>query len=75
MKTKNYSDKDYQEAIKFVLNYPVDRDIPLTYSYKEDKDIFKVVIMDGGWVNFKLTGKTVRLALAYEGIKQWVPRR
>ena len=67
-----YTDNDYINAIKFALNYPVDRDFPVSYSYKDDKDIFKVVVMDGGWVNFKLKGFYVRSCLKWKGEKQWI---
>ena len=67
-----YTDNDYIAAIKFALNYPQSRDIPLTYSYKDDKDIFKVTIMDGGWTTFRLDGFFVRSCLKWKGPKQWV---
>ena len=62
---------DYTNAIKFALNNPIKRDIPISHSYNEDNDIFKVVDMDGGWVNFKLNGFYVRSCLKWRGIKQW----
>lgn len=67
-----YTETDYINAIKFALNYPQDRDLPLTYSYKEDKDIYKVTWMDGGWHTFRLEGKFVRSCLKWKGKKQWV---
>jgi hypothetical protein len=64
-----YTDQDYQKAIKFALNY--DRDLPLTYSYKADKDEYKVVFMDNGWYTFRLDGFFVRSCLKWKGKKQW----
>ncbi len=66
-----FTDQDYMNAIKFALNYPVEDDRPLTYSYKEDKDIFKVVVFDGGWTTFRLEGSFVRSCLKWKGKKQW----
>ena len=63
---------DYTDAIKFALNYPVDRDLPLTYSYNEDKDIFKVTVMDGGWYTYKLLGSFVRSCFNWKGVKRWI---
>ena len=66
-----YTDEDYINAIKFGLNYPLDKDMPISYSYKEDKDIYKIVVFDGGWVTFRLDGFYVRSCLKYKGIKKW----
>lgn len=67
----SYTEQDYLNAVKFGLNYPQDNDIPVSYSYDEDKDIYKVVIFDGGWVHFKLHGFFVRSCLKWKGRKQW----
>lgn len=65
-----YTDQDYQNAIKFALNYS-DRDLPLTYSFNEEKDIYKVTLMDGGWYTFRLDGFFVRSCLKWKGKRQW----
>jgi hypothetical protein len=67
-----YTDTDYIEAIKFALNYPPERDIPISYSYDDDKEIFKIVVFDGGWIHFKLNHKYVKSCLEWEGIKRWI---
>jgi hypothetical protein len=72
----SFTNQDYQKAIKFALNYG-DRDLPLTYSYKDDKDIYKVTVMDGGWITFRLDGFFVRSCLQWLGkgnINQWTPQ-
>jgi len=66
-----YTEQDYINAIKFALNYSQDRDLPLTHSYNEDKDIYKCVLMDGGWYTVKLQGSFVRSALKWKGEKKW----
>lgn len=65
----SYTDKDYMNAIKFALNY--DKDLPITYSYKKDKDIYKVRLMDGGWYTINLIGSLVRNCLKWKGKRQW----
>jgi hypothetical protein len=67
-----YIEQNYTNAIKFALNYPQDRDLPLTYSYNEEKDIYKCVLMDGGRYTVKLQGSLVRSALKWGGRKQWI---
>ena len=67
-----YTQNDYIKAIKFALNY--DKDLPLNYSYKEDKDIYKVTLMDGGWYTVRLDGFFVRSCLKWKGKKQWVAK-
>jgi len=65
----SYTDDDYKNAIKFALNYQ--RDLPLTYSYKEEKDLYKVTVMDGGWTTIRLDGFFVRRCLKWKGKRQW----
>lgn len=69
-----YTDQDYTNAIKFALNFPQDRDIPLTYSYNEDKDIYKCTVMDRGWYTVKLQGFFVRSCLKWNGKKEWIKK-
>ena len=64
-----YKDKDYMDAIKFVLNYPPDVEL---YKYDMYKDIYKVSVLDGGWYDFNLMGSLVRSGLKWKGSKIWI---
>jgi hypothetical protein len=33
---------------------------PLTFKYLDEKDMWKIVLFERGWVHFKLEGKFVR---------------
>lgn len=66
---KKFSKKDYEDAIAFALNYPVEIDF---IRYDEDKDIFRVVYLDGGWYDMNLLGSFVRSCLKWKGKKQWI---
>jgi hypothetical protein len=63
-----YTDKDYLDAIKFVLNYPAEVELR---KYDMYKDIYKVSYLEGGWYDMNLEGKLVRSALKYKGVKAW----
>lgn len=63
-----YTQEDYQKAIEFALNYPPE---VKPFHYNIHKDIYGVILMDGGWYNIKLEGKFVRSCLTWKGIKQW----
>ncbi len=64
-----YTEKDYREAIKFALNYPPEADL---MKYDEEKDLFRVVVLDGGWYDINLQGSFVRSCLNWKGKKQWI---
>lgn len=66
---KKYTDKDYLEAIKFVLNYPPEAEL---IKYNSSKDIYKVRVLDGGWWEIKLQGDLVRKALKWKGKRKWM---
>lgn len=63
-----YCNADYMEAIKFALNYP-----PKVHTFQYDmyQDVFKILLMDGGWYDISLQGSFVRSCLKWKGIKQW----
>lgn len=50
--------KEYEQAIMMALNIKGDR--PVTFTYNEDKDIWKTVVFEGGWYTIRLEGKFVR---------------
>ena len=60
--------EDYYNAIDFALNYP--RAFKLV-EYDSDKDIYIVLVLDGGWYTVNLLGKFVRSCLKWKGIKKW----
>ena len=66
---KKYTDKDYLEAIKFVLNYPTDVEL---IKYNSSKDIYKVRVLDRGWWEIRLQGDLVRKALKWKGKRKWM---
>jgi len=64
----NLENKDYVEAIKFVLNFPPEG-IVVRY-YSEEKDVWVVDVLDGGWYTIKLNGDLIRSAAKWKG-KTW----
>lgn len=66
---KKYTEKDYLEAIKFVLNYPTEVEL---IKYNSSKDIYKVRVQDGGWYEIRLQGDLIRKALKWKGKRKWM---
>lgn len=67
-KGRQFTEEEYEEAIKFALNYPP---VVKAKKYDEEKDIFRVLLFDAGWYHMKLEGKFVRSCLKWQGIKKW----
>ncbi len=62
-----YTDADYIEALKFILNYPVEVEF---IGYDNDKDVFRVNVLDYGWyMDIPINGSVVRKALKWENKK------
>lgn len=64
-----YTQEDYLNACKFALNYPVEVELR---KYDMHKDIYKCLVMDGGWYDVNLEGSLVRSCLKWKGIKKWI---
>ena len=49
-----YTEKDYDDAIKFALNYPIKTKTPISYFYDEEQDIYNGIDLRS--VHFKAFG-------------------
>jgi len=71
-----YIEQDYKNAIKFALNFPL-HDIPISYSYDEDKDVFRgnIFVAGDAWHSFKLQGGFIRSCLKWKGKREWCEKQ
>ena len=63
-----YSTDEYTEAINFALNYPPEID---RVEYDQENDVFRVLVLDGGWYDMFLYGSFIRSCLNWKGKKSW----